>query len=55
MSKKGIEALSESIEDRIDYFRKEFDMTYGEVVGVLEFIKFSMLRESFEDKEEMQL
>lgn len=51
MSKEGTDALSEAIEDKIDYFRKEFEMTYGEVVGVLEFIKFNMLQESCQDEE----
>ncbi len=49
MSKESIEALSEYIEAKIDYMRKEFDMTYGEVVGVLEFTKHKMLVEAFEE------
>lgn len=45
MSKEGVEALGDYIEAKIDYFRKEYDMTYAEVVGVLECIKHAILNE----------
>lgn len=35
----------EAIEERIDYFRKEYEMTYAEAVGCLEIIKFDLLSE----------
>jgi len=52
MSEESKNALCELIEGKINYYRREFDISYGEVVLVLEFIKFKMLKEAF-DAEEM--
>lgn len=49
MSKEGVEALSEYIDAKIDYFRKEYEMTYAEVIGVLECTKFNLLNEDEEE------
>ncbi len=39
----------EALHDKIDYFRKEFNLTYAEAVGGLEIVKFDILEEMKED------
>lgn len=36
-------ALGERIRAAIDYFRKEYDMSFGSVVGVLEVVKLEIV------------
>jgi len=51
MSKEAINRLSDALVAKIDYFRKEYNLTYGEVIGILECIKLSMWNETNEDEE----
>lgn len=37
--------LYEEIQSKIDYFRQEYQMTYFDVVGVLEMTKLDLMRE----------
>jgi len=37
--------LLEDLTDRIDYFRQEFDITYVQVIGILEVMKSNLLME----------
>jgi hypothetical protein len=46
--------LGDKIERSIDYCRDEFDITYGEIIGVLEIYKLQMAKEAFEKDEEVE-
>lgn len=46
----NIEHFVEAIQERIDYFRKEYQLTYAETIGALEMIKLGLWDEA---KEEM--
>ena len=52
MSTQAVDCLQERINKQIDYCRKEFDMTYAEVVGVLEIVKHDIWNETIEESEE---
>lgn len=52
MSRRGRTFLMEAVSDAIDYTRKEFKMTYVEIIGCLECIKHEMLVELDEDEDE---
>lgn len=43
--------LQDDLVSRIDYFRSEFRVTYSEVIGVLELIKFDLLIEAKEQEQ----
>lgn len=43
--------LIESIENVINYFFMEYDLTYTQVIGVLEIIKDDLLRDNLENCE----
>lgn len=43
------EYLCKRINESIDYCRKEWNITYAEVIGSLEVIKFDILEEMLED------
>lgn len=51
MSQESREAFIDAIENKIEYFRHEFDLDYGDVVSGLEFVKHKMLKEAFEEVE----
>lgn len=40
------------IRERIEYFRTEFDLSYGEAIGILEILKFELLCETIEDDDD---
>lgn len=40
-----INRFVKAIEERIDYFRREYDLTYAEAVGCMEIIKYDLMRE----------
>ena len=46
------EVLCEKLHDAIDYMRSEWDMTYSEVVGCLEVVKFDILEEMADKSED---
>lgn len=46
-----IERFVESIDERISYFRKEYELTYAEAIGCLELIKFDLMMEAKGDGE----
>jgi hypothetical protein len=52
----GAAYLEEQIQKAINYARQEFEMTYYEVIGVLEFCKMDIVQEVFEivDDEEKE-
>ena len=52
LTSRAQNCLSRDIVSTIDRYRLEFDMTYGDVVGVLEVIKWSILKEVFEHDED---
>jgi len=52
MSKQGNEYLDDEITRIIDYSRKEFDMTYAEVVGLLIFKAHMLISEAFNKDQE---
>lgn len=39
--------LSEQIQNRIDYWSKEADLSFHQVVGVLEFLKAEAIRRAY--------
>ena len=47
MSANGRAELDRQIRKVINYIIKEFDMTYGEIVGVVQGISFDMLMEAY--------
>lgn len=51
MSARGVKMLCDDISSRIDYYSDEFDMTYAEVIGVLEIIKADLVAEMAEIEE----
>lgn len=46
---KSVEHFIETITDKIDYFRKEYKLTYSELVGALELIKGEIILECIEE------
>ncbi len=52
MSKHAIRYFCFEVEKVIDRCRQEWDMSYSEIVGVLEIIKAGLIEESLEDEEE---
>lgn len=52
MSTAAIKYLSERFSETIDYARKEYDVTYEEVVGTLVIMAFSLFAERKEIDEE---
>jgi len=51
MSQEGVEHLCGALDDKINYFRQEYDLTYAEVIGVLEIIKAILLQEAIEEED----
>ncbi len=49
MSREGVEHLSDALQEKIDYFRKEYTLTYAEVLGVLAIIQTIMCQEAIEE------
>ena len=49
MSENALNYMQDEFIRTIDYARKEFDITYAEVVGILDIVKHIMLEE-FEAK-----
>jgi hypothetical protein len=45
MSREAVNSLVLEIEKQIDYFRKEFELSYAETVGCLEIIKLNIVAE----------
>ena len=52
MSKISTETLDNRIRNVIDVHRKAQDVTFGEIIGVLEFLKMDLYNESLEEDEE---
>jgi len=44
--------LIDALQLKIDYFRREYDLTYGEVIGALECLKLNLWDEVCEEREE---
>jgi hypothetical protein len=42
---ENTEHFIEAVQERIDYFRKEYHLTYAEAIGALEIIKMSLYEE----------
>jgi len=56
MSKKDhIQEFQDEVYRKVDYFRYEFDVSYAEIIGVLEVIKTTLVNELLDgdDNEEM--
>jgi hypothetical protein len=49
MSTRGCSHLATSLAQVIDRFRSEYQMSYAEVVGVLEILKAQMIKEAFDE------
>jgi len=49
MSEKYSTRLYETIMKTLDYFRKEYNLTYAEVIGVIEIIKHTVILETYEE------
>lgn len=45
---QNIEAFTEAIDKKVDYFRKEYNMTLAESVGVLEVVTHALIQEEME-------
>lgn len=54
MSKNGIEYLGDEIDRIVDYARKEYDLTYAEIVGVLSMKGWLMMQEADERRDEVE-
>lgn len=46
MSKEAQNYMQEKFHDAIDYARKEFDITYADVLGSIEFVKAEIFSEA---------
>ena len=46
MSEKGVEFLYDQLQKMINYAKEEFDITYGEVIQVLEMQKLQLFSDS---------
>ena len=51
MSEEACQFLHEQIESSINRCRQEWDITYGEIIGVLEIQKTVMAKEAVDDKD----
>lgn len=54
MSKAGNDYFGDKIDDAVNYCRKEFDMSYGEMISLLMFAAHNLMHEAeddFKDKE----
>lgn len=49
MSKQGVEHLTDALQEKIDYFRREYDLTYAETIGVLAILQMSLFAETVEE------
>jgi len=49
MSEKTRDRLIEALEEKIDYFRKEYQLDAGDCISALEIIKLSIFMEAHED------
>ena len=52
MSQRGTQHLAEELTAVIERFRHEYEMTYAEVVGCLELVKYDVICESVEDDDD---
>lgn len=52
MSRRGATHFVKEIEAVINRFRREYSMTYAEIIGSLELVKFDVLREASEDDDD---
>jgi len=50
--KADIDALTNDLKARIDYWRKEAELTYAETIGVLEILKMDMYAEASEQADD---
>lgn len=46
MSNEGVDSLSEALARAITYHRDEWDLTYAEAIGCLEFCKLALWEEA---------
>ena len=46
-----ISILAESLDERINWLVKEYDVTLTEMLGVMEILKYNMMKEGFEEDE----
>ena len=51
MHSETADKFESDIRERIEYFRTEFHLSYGEAVGILEILKFELLTEMLDDEE----
>ena len=49
MSKEAITRLTEDIDNRIDYYRQEYELSYAEVIGVLTILQLVLYDEAKEE------
>lgn len=55
MSADATEAFSNELTQLVERYRHEWNLTYGECVGVLEIMKFELLEEGYyADEEDME-
>ena len=52
MSKRGTEHLESELTKMVDRFRREYEMTYAEVVGTLHVVAFALLSETIDDEQD---
>ena len=56
MSKQDhIQEFQDEIYRKVDYFRYEFNVSYAEIIGVLEVIKTSLVNELLDEEDEDEL
>ena len=48
MGRHGADAFEREIRNQVEYFRREFTLTYTEAVGVLELVKGDIIREALD-------
>ena len=44
--------FQKSIEDLIDYYAREYDVTVGEIVGVIETVKIGFIMDQYNEEED---
>lgn len=52
MSRRGTAHFVKEIDAVINRFRSEYSMTYAEIIGSLELVKFDVLREASDDDDD---
>lgn len=51
-AKNPVDMLEDDLNSRVDYWRKEADITYRDVIGALEVVKAGLIQEMLENEDD---